>query len=79
MLRVTFDGGRLLQIHYKAAYHFKAKEVPREHKVRFAVKNSLLKTVEAGRNGSARLLTLRCITTEDPSNLVGASAPTIQL
>ena len=41
------------------------------------MKNSLLKTVKADRNGSARLLTLCLITTEHPSNLVGADAPTL--
>ena len=55
----------------------KASNEPREHEVGFAVKNSLLKMVEPGRNGSARLLTLRLNTTEGPLNLVSAYAPTL--
>ena len=71
------DSGTLREKDYTFFWQGKASNEPREHGVGFAVKNSLLKMVEPGSNGSARLLTLRLNTTEGPLNLVSAYAPTL--
>ena len=71
------DSGTLREKDYTFFWQGKASNEPREHGVGFAVKNSMLKMVEPGSNGSARLLTLRLNTTEGPLNLVSAYAPTL--
>ena len=71
------DSGTMREKDYTFFWQGKASNEPREHGVGFAVKNNLLKMVEPGSNGSARLLTLRLNTTEGPLNLVSAYAPTL--
>ena len=71
------DSGTLREKDYTFFWQGKASNEPREYGVGFAVKNSLLKMVEPGSNGSARLLTLRLNTTEGPLNLVSTYAPTL--
>ena len=71
------DSGTMREKDYTFFWQGKASDEPREHGVGFAVKNSLLKMVEPGSNGSARLLTLRLNTTDGPLNLVSAYAPTL--
>ena len=71
------DTGTLREKDYTFFWQGKASNEPREYGVGFAVKNSLLKMVEPGSNGSARLLTLRLNTTAGPLNLVSTYAPTL--
>ena len=71
------DSGTLREKDYTFYWQGKSSEEPREHGVGFAVKNTLLKMVEPGSNGSARILTLRLNTTEGPFTLVSVYAPTL--
>ena len=50
---------------------------PHQHGVGFAVRNSLLNTIEPGSNGFERLLTLRLNTTAGPITLISVYAPTL--
>ena len=54
----------------------KFKDERREHDVRFAVRNSLLKMIEPPSNGSELILTIRLNTTTCSVTLINASAPT---
>lgn len=71
------DSGTLREKDYTFYWQGKGSDEPREYGVGFAVKNTLLRTVEPGSNGSARLLTLRLNTTEGPVTLVSVYAPTL--
>ena len=71
------DSGTLKEKDYTFYWQGKTSDEPREHCVGFAVKNSLLKMVEPGSNGSARILTRRLNTTEGPFTLVSVYAPTL--
>ncbi|KAL7879699.1 hypothetical protein SRHO_G00019530 [Serrasalmus rhombeus] len=55
----------------------KSAEDHREHRVGFAVRNTLLKMVEPHDKGSEHLLTLRLHTSEGPVTLISAYAPTL--
>ena len=71
------DSGTLREKDYTFYWQGKSSDEHREHGVGFAVKKSLLKMVEPGSNGSARILTLRLNTTEGPFTLVSVYAPTL--
>ncbi|XP_066282992.1 uncharacterized protein [Branchiostoma lanceolatum] len=71
------DSGTLKEQDYTFYWQGKGSNEPREHGVGFAVKNTLLRMVEPGSNGSARLLTLRLNTTKGPITLVSVYAPTL--
>ena len=71
------DSRTLRETNYTFLWQGRSSEEPREHGVGFAVKNTLLKMVEPGSNGSARILTLRLNTTEGPFTLVSVYAPTL--
>lgn len=64
--------GTLKEKDYTFFWQGKRAEDHREHGVGFAVRNSLLKTVEPGDGGSERLLTLRLQTSDGPVTLVSA-------
>ncbi|XP_063615788.1 craniofacial development protein 2-like [Penaeus indicus] len=55
----------------------KKPEEPRVHGVRFAVKNSLLSTVEPPSSGTARILSLRLSTFSGPVNILSIYVPTL--
>ena len=55
------DSGTLKEKDYTFFWQGKRSDKPREHGVGFAVRNSLLRTVEPGSGGSEFLLTLRLI------------------
>ena len=69
--------GSIKESQYTFFWCGKPVEERREHGVGFAVKNSLLKAVELGENGSERLLTLRLRTASGNATLVSAYAPTL--
>lgn len=71
------DSGTLKEKDYTFFWKGKQSDEPREHGVGFAVKNSLLSTVEPDGEGSERLLTLRLNTTTGPITLVSVYAPTL--
>ncbi|XP_065939377.1 uncharacterized protein [Magallana gigas] len=71
------DSGTLKENDYVFFWKEKHSDEPREHSVGFAVKNSLLSTVEPDGEGSERLLTLRLNTTTSPITLVSVYAPTL--
>ncbi|CAH1226359.1 CD209 [Branchiostoma lanceolatum] len=77
--RVPLDSYRPPQAGQPPANKWQGKgsNEPREHGVGFAVKNTLLRMMEPGSNGSARLLTLRLNTTKGPITLVSVYAPTL--
>ncbi|XP_066294596.1 craniofacial development protein 2-like [Branchiostoma lanceolatum] len=71
------DSGTLKEQDYTFYWQGKGCNEPREPGVGFAVKNTLLRMVEPGSNGSARLLSLRLNTTKGPITLVSVYAPTL--
>ncbi len=71
------DSGSLKEKDYAFFWQGRSSDEPRQHGVGFAVRNSLLSTVEPGSNGSDRLLTLRLNTTAGPVTLVSVYAPTL--
>ncbi|XP_052698894.1 craniofacial development protein 2-like [Crassostrea angulata] len=73
------DSGTLKEKYYTFFWKGKHFDEPREHGVGFAVKNSLLSTVEPDGEGSERLLTLRLNTTTGPITLVSVYAITLTL
>ena len=62
------DSGTLKEKDYTFFWQGKRSDEPREHAVGFAVRNSLLKTVEPGSSGSERFLTLRYNSTTGPDH-----------
>lgn len=69
--------GTLKEKDYTFFWQGKPAEDLREYGVGFAVRNSLLKSVEPGNNGSERLLTLRLHTSSGPASLISVYAPTL--
>ncbi|CAE1167379.1 unnamed protein product [Acanthosepion pharaonis] len=55
----------------------KSSNEPHQHRVGFAVRNSLLNTLEQGCNGSERLLILHLSTITGPVTLISVYAPTL--
>ena len=66
------NAGRL---NYTFFWQGKSSDEPREHRVGFAVKNSLLSMVEPGSSGSKWLLNLCLNTTKGPVTLVSVYVP----
>ena len=64
------DSSTLKEKYYTFFWQGKRSSKPREHGVRFAVRNSLLRMAEPGSGGSKRLLTLRLNTTIHPNQHV---------
>ena len=71
------DSGSLKEKDYTFFWQGKNSNEPRQHGVGFAVRNSLLNTIEPGSNGFERLLTLRLNTTAGPVTLISVYAPTL--
>lgn len=64
------EAGTLKQKDYTFYWQEKSSDGLREHGVGYAVKNTFMKKVEPGSNGSALFFTLRLITTEGNLTLV---------
>ena len=71
------DSGALKEKDYTFFWQGKRSDEPREHGVRFAMRNSLLRMVEPGSGGSERLLTLHLNSTTGPVTLISMYAPTL--
>ena len=71
------DSGSLKEKDHTFVWQGKSSDEPCQQGVGFAVRNSLLNTVELGSNGSERLLTLRLNTTARPVTLVSVYALTL--
>ena len=71
------DSGSLKEKDYTFFWQGKNSNEPRQHGMGFAVRNSLLNTIEPGSNGFVRLLTLRLNTTAGPVTLISVYAPTL--
>uniref|UniRef100_A0A2C9KIE6 Endonuclease/exonuclease/phosphatase domain-containing protein n=1 Tax=Biomphalaria glabrata TaxID=6526 RepID=A0A2C9KIE6_BIOGL len=71
------DSGSIKEKDYSFFWQGKAESEIREHGVGFAVKNTLLNTVELKCNGSERLLSLRLNTSIGHVTLICAYAPTL--
>ncbi|XP_055901527.1 uncharacterized protein LOC129928949 [Biomphalaria glabrata] len=71
------DSGSIKEKDYSFFWQGKAESEVREHGVGFAVKNTLLNTVELKCNGSERLLSLRLNTSTGHVTLICAYAPTL--
>ena len=67
--------GTLKERDYTFFWQGKSSNEPREHRVGFAVKNSLLSMVEPGSSSSEQLLNLCLNTTKGPVTLVSVYAP----
>ena len=72
------DSGSLREKDYTFLWQGKKAEETRQHGVGFAIKNSLMKTVEQARHATERLLSIRINTTDGPVNMVCVYAPTLQ-
>ncbi|KAI8521282.1 hypothetical protein Bbelb_010360 [Branchiostoma belcheri] len=71
------DSGTLRESDYTFIWQGKSSQETREHGVGFAIKNSLLNSIEPRENGTERILTLRLHTENGPLNLVSVYAPTL--
>ena len=69
--------GSLREKDFTFYWHGKPVDERREHGVGFAVKNSLLKTIEPPTMGSERILTMRLNTNSCPVTLISVYAPTL--
>ena len=69
--------GSLPEKVYTFFWQKKLLDEPRLHGVGFAVKNSLLSTIEPPTNGTERMLSLRMSTASGSVNLLSISAPTL--
>ena len=71
------DSGSLRETDYTLFWQGMSQDEPRQHGVGFAVRNSLLASVETPTGGSSRLLTLRMKTSVGYINIISAYAPTL--
>ena len=71
------SNGSLKEEDYTFFWQGKAPEEHRVHGVGFAVRNSLLSSVEPPSEGTARILSLRLTTILGPVNIMSAYAPTL--
>nr|XP_058942010.1 uncharacterized protein LOC131770312 [Pocillopora verrucosa] len=71
------SNGSLNEEDYTFFWQGKAPEEHRVHGVGFAVRNSLLPSVEPPSEGTARILSLRLTTTSGPVNIMSTYAPTL--
>jgi len=71
------DGGSLRETDYTFFWKGLSQDEPRQHGVGFAVRNSLLASVETPTGGSSRLLVLRMKTSMGNINILSAYAPTL--
>ncbi|XP_055876902.1 craniofacial development protein 2-like [Biomphalaria glabrata] len=71
------NSGSIKEKDYSFFWQGKAESEVREHGVGFAVKNTLLNTVELKSNGSERLISLRLNTSIGHVTLICAYAPTL--
>ena len=71
------ENGTLKEKDYTFFWQGKATSEKREHGVGFAVRNTMLKTVEPGTNAYERIITLRLNTCNGPTTLISAYAPTL--
>ena len=69
--------GSIKENDYTFFWHGKSIDERREHGVGFAVKNTLLQSVEVGSDGNERITTLRLHTRKGTATLVSAYAPTL--
>ena len=71
------DGGSLRETDYTFFWKGLSQDEPRQHGVGFAVRNSLLASVETPTGGSSRLLVLQMKTSMGNINILSAYAPTL--
>ena len=72
------DSRSLKEEHYTFFWKGKGAKETREHRVGFAIRNTLLHMIEPLMCGTDRILTLRLCTSEGLENLVCIYAPTLQ-
>ena len=71
------DSGSLRETDYTFFWKGLSQDEPRQHGVGFAVRNSLLASIETPTGGSSRLLVLRMKTSMRNINILSAYAPTL--
>ena len=71
------SSGSLREENYTFFWRGREAEQPRQHGVGFAIKNTLLSTVETPSDGTERLLKIRLGTTSGPVNIFSVYAPTM--
>ena len=71
------DSGSLRETDYTFFWKGLSQDEPRQHGVGFAVRNSLLASVETPTGGSSRLLVLQMKTSMGDINILSAYAPTL--
>jgi len=74
--RLPSDGS-LKEQDYTFFWQGKSIEEPRQHGVGFAVKNTLLPSIQPPSGGSERILSLRLSTSSGPVNILSIYAPTL--
>jgi len=72
------EDGSLKEEHYTFFWQGRGIEDVREHGVGFAVRNTLLRTIEPPHGGTERILTLRLSTSAGFANIICVYAPTLQ-
>ena len=69
--------GSIREKNFTFFWHGKSVDERREHGVGFAVKNTLLQSVEVGSDGNERITTLRLHTKKETATLVSVYAHTL--
>lgn len=72
------DSGTLREDSYTFFWQGKPLEEPRQHGVGFAVKNTLISSIETPTAGTERILSLRLSTSLGPATIVSVYAPTLR-
>ena len=71
------DNGTLKEANYTFYWQGKSPEEPRLHGVGFAIRNTLVNSVEPPTGGSERVLAIRLSTSSGPVNILSVYAPTL--
>ena len=71
------DSGSLKETNYTFFWQGRPTGAPKQHGVGFAVKNTLLPSIEPPSSGTERIIALRLRTSDGPANIFSVYAPTL--
>ena len=71
------DSGSLKETNYTFFWQGRLTDAPKQHGVGFAVRNTLIPSIEPPSSGTERMITLRLNTSAGPANIISVYAPTL--
>ena len=71
------DSGSLKETNYTFFWQGRPTDAPKQHGVGFAVRNTLVPSIEPPSSGTERMITLRLNTSAGPANIISVYAPTL--